>query len=53
MSGRSNIIHWLNQNGIEESSSLVDHLFNVAKSQRRLMTEEEIFSAIKTHKEAV
>ena len=53
MSGRSNIIHWLNQHGIEESSSLVDHLFNVAKSQRRLMSDEEVFSAIKTHKEAV
>ncbi|MFL2954399.1 MAG: LeuA family protein [Candidatus Thalassarchaeaceae archaeon] len=53
MSGRSNIIHWLKQNGIEESPSLVDHLFNVAKSQRRLMSEEEIFSAIETHKEAV
>ena len=53
MSGRSNIIHWLKQNGIEESPSLVDHLFNVAKSQRRLMSEEEVFSAIKTHKEAV
>ncbi|MAV95301.1 MAG: 2-isopropylmalate synthase, partial [Euryarchaeota archaeon] len=53
MSGRSNIIHWLNQHDIEESSSLVDHLFNVAKSQRRLMSEEEVFSAIKTHKEAV
>tara|TARA_B100001250_G_C19557086_1_gene681636 strand:- start:190 stop:816 length:627 start_codon:yes stop_codon:yes gene_type:complete len=53
MSGRSNIVHWLNQHGIAESSSLVDHLFKVAKSQRRLMSEEEIFSAIKTHKEAV
>ena len=53
MSGRSNIVHWLNQHGIAESSSLVDHLFNVAKSQRRLMTEDEIFSAIKAHKEAV
>ena len=53
MSGRSNIVHWLNEHGIEESSSLVEHLFEVAKSQRRLMSEEEVFAAIKAHKEAV
>jgi len=53
MSGRSNIVHWLNEHGIEESSSLVEHLFDVAKSQRRLMSEEEVFAAIKAHKEAV
>ena len=53
MSGRSNIVHWLNEHGIEESASLIDHLFEVAKSQRRLMSDEEIYSAIKIHKEAV
>ena len=53
MSGRSNIVHWLNEHGIEESSSLVEHLFEVAKSQRRLMSDEEVFAAIKAHKEAV
>ena len=53
MSGRSNIVHWLNEHGIEESSSLVEHLFEVAKSQRRLMSDEEVFAAINAHKEAV
>ena len=53
MSGRSNIVHWLNEHGIEESASLIDHLFEVAKSQRRLMSDEEIYSAIKMHNEAV
>ena len=46
MSGRSNIIHWLESNGIEATDDLVAHLFEVAKSQPRNMEEEEIRSAI-------
>ncbi|GIT41610.1 MAG: hypothetical protein Ct9H300mP10_06200 [Methanobacteriota archaeon] len=35
MSGRSNIIWWLQQNGYEVSEELVSHMFEVAKGQRR------------------
>ena len=46
MSGRSNIIWWLQNNGYEASEELVSHLFEVAKSQRRLMSNEEVHAAI-------
>ena len=46
MSGRSNIIWWLQQNGYEVSEELVSHMFEVAKGQRRLMTDEEVHAAI-------
>ena len=46
MSGRSNIIHWLESKKIEATDELVAHLFEVAKSQPRNMEEEEIQSAV-------
>ena len=46
MSGRSNIIHWLESNGMEATDELVSHLFEVAKSQPRNMEEHEIREAI-------
>ena len=46
MSGRSNITWWLQQNGYEVSEELVSHMFEVAKGQRRLMTDEEVHAAI-------
>jgi len=46
MSGRSNIIWWLEQNGIEANDDLVAHLFEVAKSQKRNMLESEIHEAV-------
>ncbi len=46
MSGRSNIIWWLKQNGFEADDELVAHVFEVAKSQRRMMTDEEVKTTI-------
>lgn len=46
MSGRSNIIWWLEQNGIDADENLVQHLFEVAKQQKRNMLDSEIFDAI-------
>jgi len=46
MSGRSNIIWWLEQNGIDAEENLVEHLFEVAKQQKRNMLDSEIFDAI-------
>jgi hypothetical protein len=36
----------LEQNGHEATDELVAHLFEVAKSQRRNMTDEEVESAV-------
>lgn len=46
MAGRSNIIWWLEQNGYEVSDALVAHMFEVAKSQSRNMTDAEIESEV-------
>ena len=46
MSGRSNIVWWLQQNGYEADDELVAHMFEVAKSQRRLMSDEEVHATI-------
>ena len=46
MAGRSNIVWWLENQGIEVSDELVAHIFEVAKSQRRLMEDSEIEAVI-------
>ncbi|MCP2507765.1 MAG: hypothetical protein NLN64_05695 [Candidatus Thalassarchaeaceae archaeon] len=46
MSGRSNIIWWLNKNEYKITDELLEYLFDVAKSQIRLMEDEEVHSAI-------
>jgi len=50
MAGRSNIIWWLEQNGIEVNDDLVAHMFEIAKSQRRNMTDEEVHQAVDSFK---
>ena len=46
MSGRSNIIWWLENNGFEPKEELVAHLFEVAKSKRKLMSDEEVTQVV-------
>jgi hypothetical protein len=46
MSGRSNIIWWLEENGYQADDDLVAHMFEVAKNQRRLMDDDEVHHAI-------
>jgi len=48
MAGRSNIIWWLEQNGYEASDDLVAHVFEVAKSQRRNMEEQEVKDTVES-----
>jgi len=42
MCGRSNVIFWLEERGIEPGSELVDAVFSRAKKSDRTLTEEEI-----------
>ena len=51
MSGRSNIIWWLEQNGYDADDDLVSHMFEVAKNQRRLMDDDEVHRAISDYKQ--
>jgi 2-isopropylmalate synthase len=42
MSGRSNVIFWLNRHGMESSDEVVERIFQRAKSSDRMLTELEI-----------
>jgi 2-isopropylmalate synthase len=44
MSGRSNVIYWLEKHGIPASEELVDRIFDAAKKSQRVMTEQEILA---------
>ena len=48
MAGRSNIIWWLEQNGYEASDDLVAHVFEVAKTQRRNMEDQEVKDTVES-----
>ncbi len=42
MSGKSNVIYWLEKRGIAASDELVERIFAAAKQSDRLLTEEEL-----------
>jgi 2-isopropylmalate synthase len=44
MSGKSNVIFWLERKGMNASDELVDRIFQRAKASDRCLTEEEILS---------
>ena len=46
MSGRSNIVWWLEQRGYEVSDELVAHMFEIAKNQPRLMADDEVTAVV-------
>jgi 2-isopropylmalate synthase len=46
MSGKSNVIYWLKTHGIEADDARVERIFDAAKKSDRLLTDEEILSAI-------
>ncbi|MEC9174081.1 MAG: 2-isopropylmalate synthase [Candidatus Thermoplasmatota archaeon] len=52
MSGRSNIVFWLEKNGYQPDEKLVNHLFEIAKSQRRLMDDEEVKNEVNSFLES-
>lgn len=46
LSGRSNVIYWLEKRKISVTDELVDRIFAVAKQAERIMTEDEIFALV-------
>jgi 2-isopropylmalate synthase len=42
MSGRSNIVFWLEQHGMEASEAAVERIFQAAKQSSRLLTDDEL-----------
>ncbi len=46
MSGRSNVVFWLERHGIEAEEELVDRLFRRAKASSTVLTEQEMLTEI-------
>ncbi len=44
MSGKSNVIYWLEKRGVAATDELVERLFSAAKQSDRLLTEEELWA---------
>lgn len=44
MSGKSNVVYWLERRGIAPSEEVVDNIFQRAKKSDRCLTEEELLS---------
>ena len=50
MSGRSNIIYWLEKNNYDVDDGLVEQMFEMAKNQTKMMSDEELHAAVKSFK---
>jgi hypothetical protein len=46
MSGKSNVMFWLEKRGIPVSDQVVDRVFQRAKSSRTVLTEAEILAEV-------
>jgi 2-isopropylmalate synthase len=46
MSGKSNVVYWLERRGIEATDELVDRIFTKAKGATAVLREEEILAVI-------
>ena len=51
MSGESNVVYWLKKRGFVPEPELVRHLFALAKSKNRLLTDGELRQAITLHQQ--
>jgi len=49
MSGKSNVVFWLEAHGYDVLDSVVDEIFQAAKSSRRMLTDEEMESIVQEH----
>jgi 2-isopropylmalate synthase len=48
MSGRSNVVFWLEKRGIKSSDTLIDRIFERAKSSHRVLTDDEILEVVRS-----
>ena len=44
MSGKSNVLYWLEKRGLRATDELVERIFTAAKQSNRLLTEEEVYA---------
>ena len=48
MSGRSNVLFWLERRGIKADEELIDRIFRRAKASRTVLTEDEVLRECRT-----
>ena len=46
LSGRSNVIYWLEKRGIPATDELIERIFDAAKQSERVLTDEEILAIV-------
>ena len=46
MSGKSNVLYWLEKRGIPASDELVERIYDAAKKSERVLTDEEILALL-------
>ena len=44
MSGKSNVVYWLEQNGLAATDEVVDRIFTAAKKSTRLLSDDELMA---------
>ncbi|MHC5029510.1 MAG: LeuA family protein [Planctomycetota bacterium] len=49
MSGKSNVVFWLEAHGYDTLEPMIDAIFDAAKDSRRLLTDEEIEAIVSQH----
>lgn len=47
MSGRSNIVYWLERRGVDVQEALVDRIFAAAKQASRVLREDEVWAIVR------
>jgi 2-isopropylmalate synthase len=52
MSGKSNVVFWLEQRGIPAAEELIERIFRRAKASRTVLTEDEILREAGRHRTA-
>ena len=52
MSGRSNVVFWLEKRGLAASDELVDRIFTAAKASNRMLTHEQIEAMVEEDRKA-
>ena len=48
-SGLSNVKYWLKKRGIDQSDTLIQAIFTLAKSHKRLLTNDELMAVVGAH----
>jgi 2-isopropylmalate synthase len=50
MSGRSNVVFWLEKHGLPATEEIVDRIFSAAKASNRILTHDHILKIVEEAK---